>query len=355
MTNFISKLRKIHLPFISSLRLYFDLGTAMTRIAIKDKGIVLKEPTYLGYNSRIKEYIFFGAEAKTIEGKTPDFIKIVRPIVNGILSDFDAEVALITKSVEKSVHPFISQHRIVKPTFKALTTIPVIATEIERKAVEESLIKAGCTGVLLIEKPLATAAGCGFDIFSHEPHFIIDLGAGLIELSIISGGGIVAQKTLKNAGEHMNKLISNYTYLKHGIILGQRTCEDLKIELLNFVNDEHSTTVRGKSLETGLPKSVRIKTGDIKEALLANFNQIVDATKELIEVSPPEIADEIFKHGITLTGGLAQVKGIDQFLAKELQIEVYITEHPNDAILHGLVNLDRNPDELAKLFGHQYF
>ncbi len=335
------------------MTLYFDLGTANTRIAIKDKGIVLKEPTYLGYNNKIREYIFFGSEAKTIVGKTPDFIKISRPLVNGVLSDFDAEVALVKKCIEKSVMPYFSQNKIIRPTIKALTSVPYIATEIERKAVEEALIKAGCNFVYVMEKPLATAAGCGFDIFSHHPHFIIDLGAGVIELSIISGGGIVAQKTLKNAGDQMNKIIANYTYMKHSMILGELTCEDLKISLLNFLDEDTTTTVRGKSLETGLPKSVRMKTSDIKEALTVTFNQIVDSVKELIENSPPEVADEIFSNGIMLAGNIARVKNIDQFFSKELKIDVNVSEYYGDSTIYGLMNIDKNPDQFFKVFGYK--
>jgi rod shape-determining protein MreB len=353
MINFIENLKKIKLPFLSAMTLYFDLGTATTRIAIKDKGIVLKEPTYLGYNTKIKEYIFFGNEAKTIVGKTPDFIKIARPLVNGVLSDFDAEVALIKKCIEKSVHPYLAQHKMIKPTIKALAAVPYIATEIERKAVEEALVKAGCNHVYTLEKPLATAAGYGVDIFSHHPNFIIDMGAGLIELSILSGGGIVAQKTLKNAGEQMNKLIGNYTYLKHSMILGEKTSEELKINLLNFTDEDDAMAVRGKSLETGLPKSVRMKTSDVKEALILTFNQILDSVKELVESSPPEVADEIFTNGIILTGNLAKIKGIDQFFSQELKVDVHVSEFYGDTTIHGLMNIDKNSDQFFKLFGYK--
>jgi rod shape-determining protein MreB len=353
MFNFIESFKKIQIPFLSSLSIYFDLGTSTTRIAIKNKGVVLREPTYLGHNTRIKEYIFFGKEAQTILGKTPDFIKIVRPIVNGILSDFDAEVALIEYFTKKAIHPYLSEHRFLKPTLKALSVAPSIATEIEHKAVQEALEKAGSSSVHLVEKPLATTAGCGYDIFSHEPHFIVDLGGGLIELSVVSGGGIVSQKTLKTAGEHMNKLIANYSYLKHGIILGERTCEELKITLLQFSGEEKNAMVRGKSLETGLPKSIRMRTSDIKEALLPTFNQITDSVKELLEVSPPEIADEVFKHGITLTGGMAAIEGIDSFFEQELKVPIQIANHYQDATLYGLMAIDKNPDHFFKLFGYR--
>jgi rod shape-determining protein MreB len=329
------------------------LGTAKTRIAVKEKGVVFKEASYLGYNERTKEYLFFGNEAKTIHGKTPDFIQIIRPIVNGILSDFDAEVAYINHSLGKAVSPYIPQQLFLKSSIRAITCVPTIATEIEQRAIEESLLKADSSSVILLEKAIATAAGCGFNVFSHHPHFIIDLGAGIIELSIISGGGIVAQKTLQHAGEHMDKLIANYIYLKHGLILGDKTCEDLKIELLNFTNEEKATTVRGKSLETGLPKSVKIKSSDVKESLISTFNQIVDTAKELVEISPPEVADEVFKNGIALTGNLASVKGIDSFFSKELKIESYVAQHYADATIYGLMKLDKNQENIYKLVGRK--
>jgi rod shape-determining protein MreB len=353
MSNFIEKIQNIHIPFVSPLHVYFDLGTAKTRIAVKEKGVVFKEASYLGYNERTKEYLFFGNEAKTIHGKTPDFIQIIRPIVNGILSDFDAEVAYINHSLGKAVSPYIPQQLFLKSSIRAITCVPTIATEIEQRAIEESLLKADSSSVILLEKAIATAAGCGFNVFSHHPHFIIDLGAGIIELSIISGGGIVAQKTLQHAGEHMDKLIANYIYLKHGLILGDKTCEDLKIELLNFTNEEKSTTVRGKSLETGLPKSVKIKSSDVKESLISTFNQIVDTAKELVEISPPEVADEVFKNGIALTGNLASVKGIDSFFSKELKIESYVAQHYADATIYGLMKLDKNQENIYKLVGHK--
>lgn len=342
MFNFIKMVKDFKIPFLSSIKVYFDLGTSVTRIAIKNKGVVLEEPTFLGFNIRTKDYIFIGQEAKNIVGKTPEFLKIIRPVINGIISDFDAEVALVKKFIEKSVVPYLNTNKFIKPNIHALTTYPSIATEIEQKAVEEALFKAGCSSVDLIEKPLVTASGCGFNILSHEPNLIIDLGGGLIEISIISGGGIVSQKTIKNAGEQMDKIIANYAYLKHGIILGERTCEELKINLMSFNNEDKILPVRGKSLETGLPKSVKIRTGDIKEALFNNFYQIIDLVKELVEVSPPEIVDEIFDHGIFLVGGLASIKGISGFFSEELKIKTYVNENYAQTTIKGLINLDKH-------------
>ncbi len=351
MISIIKNFPRIQFPFFSSFKVYFDLGTTNTRIAIKNKGIVMREPTFLGYNTKIKEYIFYGTEAKTILGKTPDFIHIVRPIVNSILYDFDASVAHLNYCITKSVRPYLSEYRLLKPPISGISCAPNIATEIEQKALEEALEKSECTDVVVIEKALATAAGCGYDIFSHEPHFIIDLGGGLIELSIISGGGIVSQRSLKTAGENMNKLIANYIYLKHGLILGEMTCEDLKIQLLSFTDENKTLNVRGKSLETGLPKSTKIKTSDVKEALISQFHHVIDAAKELMELSAPEIADSVYKNGIALAGNMASIPGIADFFTQELKIDTFVVEHYADATIHGLMRLDQDPENMFRLKG----
>ncbi len=349
MDNFIAKLQNFQFPFFSRFQIYLDLGTSYTRIAIKEKGIVLKEPTIIGLNKRAHEYIFFGQEAKDIVGKVPEFISIQKPIINGIISDFDAEVALTRIFIKRAIIPYMSQYPLLKPTIEAGVAVPFVATEIEQKAIEEVLQKVNVSRVYLIEKPLVTAVGCGFNIFAHKPLFIVDMGGGLIEMSIISGGGIVTQKTLKNGGEYMNKLIYNYIYLKHGIVLGDATCEELKIQLLSFLTEEKSQVVRGKSLENGLPKSVKIKTSDIKEALLTNFNQIIDSIKEMIELSPPEVVDEIFDQSIILTGGLAMIPGISEFFSSELQIKTTVAENTENSTIIGLMKIGRRKEMIERL------
>lgn len=346
MDNFIANLKKFQLPSFSSLKVCFDLGTSNTRIAIGDKGIVLKEPTCLGLNKKIGEFIFFGQEAKRITGKVPDFIHIMKPMVHSIISDFDAEVALIRKFVEKSVNPYISSYSFFRPSFEAMTAVPSLATEIEKKAVEEVFYKMSASRVYLIEKSLASAIGCGYNVFAHKPILIVDMGGGLIEISIISGGGIVTYKALKNAGDHMDKLIYNYVYLKHGLILGEITCEELKINLLNFKNIDKTMIVRGKSLETGLPKSAKIKSADVREALITNFNQILDSVKEVIELSPPEVVDEIYNQGVILTGGVANIDGIDQYFSQELKIESHAIDFPENSVVNGLLRLGQHKEQL---------
>ena len=348
MFNFTDFLRKIKLPFFANFEIYFDLGTSITKIAIKDKGVILREPTFLGYNSRTKDYPFNGTEAKTILGKTPEFIKIIRPIVSGVISDFDSEVFLLEKFLEKSVYLYTG-NKTIKPMMVGIATVPTIATEIEQKAVKEALLKIGMSQVFLVEKPLATGSGAGLNIFSHEPTLIADLGGGLIELSIVGSSGILSQKTLKNAGDQMNKTIFNYVYLKYGIILGEATCENLKIEILNFKDSEKIIVTRGKSLENGLPKSVKIKSSDINEALRSNFNQIIDGIKELIESSPPEVVDEVMQKGVILTGGLSRIQGIDKFFEEELKVAVNICDKHEYATINGLMKITRNEKDFEKI------
>jgi len=348
MFNFTDFLRKIKLPFFANFEIYFDLGTSITKIAIKDKGVILREPTFLGYNSRTKDYPFNGTEAKTILGKTPEFIKIIRPIVSGVISDFDSEVFLLEKFLEKSVYLYTG-NKTIKPMMVGIATVPTIATEIEQKAVKEALLKIGMSQVFLVEKPLATGSGAGLNIFSHEPTLIADLGGGLIELSIVGSSGILSQKTLKNAGDQMNKIIFNYVYLKYGIILGEATCENLKIEILNFKDSEKIIVTRGKSLENGLPKSVKIKSSDINEALRSNFNQIIDGIKELIESSPPEVVDEVMQKGVILTGGLSRIQGIDKFFEEELKVAVNICDKHEYATINGLMKITRNEKDFEKI------
>src|SRR3989338_9225444 len=210
MSSIITNLKNLRIPFFSSFYVYFDMGTSNTRIAVGEKGVVYREPSYLGVNTNTKEFLFFGQEAKTIVGKTPDFIKIIRPMSSGILNDFDAQVEYLRHAIDTSVRPYMAEFSLLKPPIHGISCTPSVATEIERKAVVEALQKSGCTQVTIVDRAIATTAGCGFDIFSHEPKLVMDLGGGLIEISVISGGGVVSQKVLKTAGDNMNKLIANY-------------------------------------------------------------------------------------------------------------------------------------------------
>jgi len=335
-----------NIPFLSALPVAFDLGTHTTKIAIKGKGVVLREPSSIAVRSQPKEYIFFGTEAKSIMGKTPEFLSVTRPVVGGIISDFDSEVALIRFFLEKSVYPYLHS-TLIKPPLHGVTAVPPSATEIEQKAVEEAILKAGCSSVSLIKKPLATAAGAGINIYYHEPHCVVDIGAGLIELSIVSGGGIVAHRTLKQAGDAMDRIIMNYIHLKHGVVLGAATCERLKIACLTFDTTEEKTElVRGKSLENGLPKSIKIKSSELREALTPTFSLIIENIRELLELSPPEVVNDIYQDGIVLTGKGSEIPGLSSFMQKELHVDIQVPEHAPEATIYGLLHLMQHPERI---------
>ena len=345
MFNFIQNFVKSISPF-SKLQVAFDMGTHTTKIGLEGKGVVLREPTCAALRVQpIREYIFFGSEAKQILGKTPEFLQIIKPMVNGIVSDFDTEVALLRYYIEKSISPY-TKSMLIKPPIHAITAVPTIATEIEQKAVEEALLKSGCSAVSMIKKPLATATGAGLNVFFHKPHLVIDIGAGLTEISIISGGGIVLCKSLKQAGDYMDKVIAHYVHFKHGVILGESTCEKLKIVCLNFGTSEVTELVRGKSLENGLPKSIKIRSGELREALTPTYTLIIDTIKEIIEMSPPEIVNDIFQEGVLLTGKAALIPGFSKFIASELKMDVLVTEHASEATIYGLMKIGKSPEHL---------
>jgi rod shape-determining protein MreB len=248
-----------------------------------------------------------------------------------------------------SVFPYFSKKFIVKTNSTAYTICSSSSTEVEERAIQEALIKSGVLKTIVIEKTIAAAVGCGLPVLSQEPIFIVDLGAGLFELSIILMGGIVQSKSLKSAGDTLDRTLQNYIHLKHGVLLGDNTIENIKIKLLDFGSTQESIVIRGKSIENGLPKSIRIKTNDVREALISQFMYLIESIKEIIESAPPEIIDETIKRGIVLTGGIAKTPFIDDYLSKEIKIPVIIPENPDQATILGLQKISTDKKAYQKL------
>jgi len=346
--NFIAKLKLFKVPLLNFVNVCLDLGTDFTRFAIKDKGIVCSQPTYLGLHLSNNEYVFFGEEAKKIIGKTPEFLKIIKPLSHGVINDFDGTVAFVNYLKNQYLTPFFNKF-LLKPPLRVITAITKNATEIEKKALEEMLIKVGFSQVFIVEKPLAIAASIKNNIFSHHPIFVVDLGGGLIEAAAVSGGGVIASKILKTGGDYFFQQIIHYLYLKYGINIGVNTSELLLIKLLNFNEEEKMMVIRGKSLENGLPKSIKIKTSDVKEALTPVFMSVIDLIKELIELLPPEVVDEVYKNGIFLTGGLANIPNLSQYFSKELKIQITILDKPENAVIYGLLKIAEDEEKIRRL------
>lgn len=349
MKSILSHLRKNANAILNANSIAVDFGTTTTRIAIHGKGVVLREPTFIGLNNRTNEYIFFGNEAYEIFGKAPSFISIIHPVDYAIISDFDSSVKLLERFFEKAVHPFFFKNRLFKSKYTAYTTVPASATEVEQRAIEEALIKAGAGSVRILEKSIATGYGADLPVFSNDPAFIIDLGAGLIEMAIVTTGGIIASKTVRAGGLAMDTIIKNYIHLKYGMVIGESTAQKLKNGLMSFDDEKKVLTVRGKSLENGLPRSIRVTSADVREALIASFNGIVDGIKDMLETVAPEVVDGIVKNGITLAGGLANIPDIDKYIMQDIKIPVNVPENPQDATIQGVLKLLGNKERLERV------
>lgn len=346
--SILANLAKFFTRALGKIDVAIDMGTSKTRIGIFDKGIVLREPTFIGLNTKTHDYIFCGNEAKELFGKSPNFIKIVKPMVGAVISDFDASVGLLNYFVNKAVKIYFNKS-LIHPKINCFCACATSSTEVEQKALREALNKVGFSDVFIVEKPQATAYGANIPIFSNNPFFLIDMGAGLIEMAIIVSGGIVAYKSIKNAGDYMDRLIYNYLHLKYGIIIGEQTAENLKINLFNLTGTDKIIPVRGKSLENGLPKSVRVGSGDIREALINSLNQIIDGAKELMETVPPELIDGIIKNGIILVGAQSGVIGIDKYISNELKIPATVFDRAEDATILGLLKLINDTKNLDRI------
>lgn len=341
-------INKYH-QFFKPVDIAIDFGTSTTRIGIDGKGMVLSEPSYIGLNTKTHEYIFFGTEAKQIYGKTPQFISIIKPVENSILSDFDASIALIDHFTRLSVFPYYTKNRFIRTGLSAYISTSQSSTEVQQKALIEAVKRVGYVNAYLIERPFLAASGAGYQIFGNKPICIIDMGAGSVEIAVIIMGGVVGSKTIPVGGDYLDAQITSYIHLKYGILTGDLTIQNVKESLLHFGGENNTMSIRGKSLENGLPKSIRVSTNDIREAVSTSINQIIDGIKEIIETIPPEIVDGIFKSGIILTGGGALSQGIDHFIGSEVKIPVISATKPENATIQGLLQLMTQKNLLPRI------
>lgn len=315
-----------------------DLGTSSVLVFVKDKGIVVREPSVVARHKKTKQIVAIGREAKRMIGKTPGTIEAIRPLRNGVISDFDATVALLTHYI-KMVHTAPKNPLLPKiPRPKVVVGIPSGVTEVERRAVQEATLGAGARQAILIEEPMAAAIGAGLPIQESQGTFICDIGGGTSEIAVLSLGGIVVNRSIRIAGDEMDESITNFIRLKHSLLVGEQSAEEIKITIGSAYPTEKNdrvTVVRGRDIETGLPKSVRLNESEIREALATVVHQIIEAISETIEETPPELVGDIIEHGIILAGGGAQLLGIDRLIANELKMPVWITDDPQTAVVRG--------------------
>ncbi len=329
-----------------------DLGTANTLVFVRGKGIMIREPSVVARHKKTKQVIAIGREAKRMLGRTPDTIEALRPLKDGVIADFDATAAMLTHYI-KLIHEQPKRKGFPSiPRPKVVVGIPSGVTEVERRAAAEAAIMAGAREAYLIEEPMAAAIGANLPIQESRGSFICDIGGGTSEIAVLSLGGIVVNRSIRTAGDEIDEAIVSFVRLKHALLIGEPTAEEVKIAIGSAYptqKQERQTVVRGRDIETGLPRSVRLSEAEIREAIAPVVSEIIDGIRETIEETPPELIGDLMEHGIVLAGGGAQLRGIDKLIATELKMPVWITDDPQTAVVRGCGKLLDDPVLLAKV------
>ena len=324
-----------------------DLGTANILVYVKDQGIVINEPSIVAVNNRTEKIVAVGDDAKVMLGKTPQHITVTRPLVDGIISDFEVTEKMIKHFIEK-VH---RESFTFMPRPRVVVGIPLDVTEVERKAVEDAVMGAGASEVLLIEEPMAAAIGAGLPIQEASGSMIVDIGGGTTEIAVISLGGVVSWKSLKLAGDKLNEAIIQYARDKFNLLLGEHTAEKIKMQIASITSEDKiiKSTIRGRDLLTGLPKEVQVTDANIREAIIKPIKLIVENIKSTIENTPPELVADLYERGMVLTGGGALLKGLDVLIAQETKMPVHITDEPLTAVVRGTGKVLDDLDNLREI------
>lgn len=310
-----------------------DLGTANTLVYVRGKGIMINEPSVVAMNKKTGEVLAIGKEAQRMVGKTPSHIVAIRPLRDGVISDFEVTEQMLAYFIQK-VHED-GFHVLPRP--RVVIGIPSSVTEVERRAVEEASLRAGARAVFLIEESMAAAIGSRLPIHEATGNIIVDIGGGTSEISVISLGGIVVNRTLRIAGDELNENIIQYARNNFNMLIGERTAEDIKIRIGSAHEDtEHlEAPVRGRDLVTGLPKEVIMSGSQAREATQRSVATIVDAVKQCIEETPPELLSDIIEQGIYLAGGGALLRGLANTITDATQIRTHIADDPLTAVVRG--------------------
>jgi len=308
-----------------------DLGTATVLVYLKGKGIILKEPSVVAINRNTKEVLAVGEEARKMIGRTPGNIVAIRPLRDGVISDYDMTEKMLKHFIQKAC----GKRRISTP--KVVICIPCEATEVEKRAVKDAAINAGAKKPCLIEEPLAAAIGMGLDITKASGNMVIDIGGGTSDIAVISLGGIVVRRAIKVAGDSFDEAIIKYIRKKHKLMIGERTAEDLKINIGSAFKGEaeESLEIRGRDLITGLPKNLIVTSKEMRDALEEAVNAIADCTHSVLEKTPPELAADIAEKGIVMTGGGSLLKGLDKLIEHVTKVPVYVAEDPVSCVALG--------------------
>lgn len=307
-----------------------DLGTANTLVYVKGEGVVLCEPSVVAIEKATNRVVAVGEEAKKMLGRTPGSIVAIRPMKDGVISDFEVTEAMLKYFIRK-----VQPRRFFSPLI--VIAIPSGITEVEKRAVTDSAIHAGARDVILIEEPKAAAIGVGLPVYEASGNMIIDVGGGTTEFAVISLGGIVYAKSIRIAGDELDMAIVEYLRKTYNLMIGERTAEEIKIRIGSAypLEEELNMDVRGRDLIAGLPKTINITSVEIREALHDPVQAIVDASKSTLEHTPPELAADLIDHGIVMAGGGALLRGLDKRIAEETGLPVHIADDPLTAVVMG--------------------
>ncbi len=325
-----------------------DLGTANTLVWVKGKGITIREPSVIARHKKTKEILAIGSSAKKMVGRTPGLIEAIRPLKDGVIADFDATESML-KFYIKKVHE--SGGIIPKiPRPKVVIGIPSGVTEVERRAVADASLSSGARQVYLVEEPMAASIGIGLPVEEPAGIFIVDIGGGTTEIALISLGGVVVGRSVRIAGDEMDEAIINYCRLKYSLLLGQPTAEIVKMSIGSASPiKEKYTVVRGRDLETGLPKSIKLDSDEIREALSPIVLEITTAIKDTLEEAPPELVADIMEGNIVITGGGALLSGIGEVIQEVTKMPVIVADDPLSSVVRGCGKLLEDPRLLKKI------
>lgn len=359
-----------------------DLGTANILVHVRGKGIAIREPSIVARHNKTKKIIAVGTDAKKMLGKTPGTIDAIKPLEHGVISDFDAATYMFQYYIRKVHELGTPLHQFARP--RVAVGIPSGVTEVERRAVWEAALQAGARECFIVEEPMAAAIGAGISVFEPTGVMVVDIGGGTCEIAVISLGGIVVNRSLKIAGNEMDAAIIHYIRLRHGLLIGEKTAEEVKIKIgsaykgkskikkqnskteeqheekmlakleMNEVEIEKEgkekiAVIRGRDIETGLPKSLRISEIEIREAIGPVVSEIVDAVLEVIEETPPELTSDILDRGIMVTGGGSLLPGIDELILERTKIPVILVEDPLTTVVRGVAKLLEHPAMLSQV------
>jgi len=327
-----------------------DLGTTNFLIYLEGRGIAVNEPTLIALNNRTGQILTIGGEAKKMLDRAPAHISLVKPLINGVISDFEMTEAIMKFFLRK-----ISGGGLFSRYYLAAMSVPTNLTEVERKSVEDAAVSAGISKVLLVEEPIASAIGARLPIEEASANMIVDIGGGSTEVSVISVGGTVVSKSLKVAGQKLNDDIVRFIRDEFKLLIGEPTAEELKITVGSAIptDEKLEMPVRGRDMATGLPKEIVVKSGNVRAAMQKSLKAIVEAIRELIEEAPPELVGDILKRGIYLSGGGSLLSGLDRYIEREVTVKTSVVDDPLTCVVRGLGIIIENLPKYESILSNQ--